>query len=84
MISQPGAAMLDSELFVSGLYDSYPDLYERLWDGTEWIWVNHGRPNGLNVTGNPGAPMLNERLFVVVEDGALWERHWRADLREWR
>lgn len=83
MITAPGAAMLDGKLFVSRLTDPFPDLYERFWDGVEWIWVNHGRPNGRRVTGPPGAAMLNEKLFVVVDDGALWERHWRADLNRW-
>lgn len=83
MITAPGAAMLDSKLFVSRLNDPVPDLYERLWDGVEWIWVHHGRPDGVRMQGAPGAAMLNEKLFVVVQDGALWERHWRTDLGRW-
>jgi hypothetical protein len=83
MITAPGAAMLDRKLFVSRLDDPFPDLFERLWDGTEWIWVNHGRPAGVRMRGAPGAAMLNEKLFVVADDGALWERHWRADLGRW-
>ena len=75
MITAPGAAMLDGKLFVSRLDDPYPDLYERLWDGVEWIWINHGRPEGRRMKGPPGAAMRNEKLFVVVDDGALWERH---------
>jgi hypothetical protein len=82
-IGQPGAAMLDSKLFVSRLDGSFPDLYERLWDGDEWIWVDHGRPGGVKVTGVPGAEMMGEKLFVSVEDGRLFERHWRADLGSW-
>jgi len=83
MISQPDAPMLDSKLFVSRFDGAFPDLYERLWDGVEWIWVNHGRPQGLKLISAPGAAMLDEKLFVIAEDGALWERHWRADLARW-
>jgi hypothetical protein len=83
MISAPGAAMLDSKLFVSRFDDPFPDLYERFWDGVEWIWVNHGRPDGIKMKGAPGAAMLDEKLFVVVDDGALWERQWRSDLERW-
>lgn len=72
--------MLDSKLFVSRLNGDFPDLYERWWDGDEWIWINHGRPASSAVTGTPGAAMLEEKLFVVVADGSLWERHWRSDL----
>ena len=46
MITAPGAAMLDSKLFVGRLDSPFPDLYERFWDGPEWIWINHGRPGG--------------------------------------
>jgi hypothetical protein len=83
MLSGPGAAMLDTKLFVARLTQPFPDLYERWWDGDEWVWVNHGRPGGTPVTGTPGAAMMNEKLFVVVQDGSLWERHWRADLASW-
>ena len=83
MLSEPGAAMLDSKLFVSRLDGAFPDLYERWWDGEEWVWVNHGRPGGVAVTGAPGAAMLDSKLFVVVLDGSLWERNWRADLSAW-
>jgi hypothetical protein len=75
--------MLDQKLFVSRLTDPFPDLYERLWDGTEWIWINHGRPAGVKMKGPPGAAMLNQKLFVVTDDGSLWEHHWRSDLNAW-
>ena len=55
---QPGAAEtsveLDSKLFVSRHNDPFPDLYERYWDGVEWIWVNHGRPAGIAARYVPG------------------------------
>jgi hypothetical protein len=83
MITAPGAAMLDLKLFVGRINDPFPDLYERFWDGTEWIWVSHGRPEGTRTRGSPGAAMLNEKLFIILEDGALWERQWRTDLGRW-
>lgn len=83
MISSPGAAMLDIKLFVGRSDGDAGGLYERFFDGVEWIWVAHGRPAGHRVTGHPDAAMLAEKVFVVVDDGALWERHWRADLGTW-
>jgi hypothetical protein len=83
MITAPDGAMLNSKLFVSRLDDPFPDLYERLWDGTEWIWVDHGRPGGARMRTAPGAAMLDEKVFVATDDGTLWERHWRADLDQW-
>jgi hypothetical protein len=83
MITDPGAAMLDSTLFVGRLDGPFRDLYQRWWDGDEWVWVNHGRPGGVPVTGAPGAAMLNKKLFVVVDDGSLWERNWPDDGSGW-
>ena len=83
MITAPDGAMLNRKFFVSRLDDPFPDLYERFWDGVEWIWVNHGRPGGVRMGTAPGAAMLDEKVFVVTDDGTLWERHWRADLGRW-
>ncbi|TMQ05922.1 MAG: hypothetical protein E6J91_39405 [Deltaproteobacteria bacterium] len=83
MPTAPGAPMLGSKVFITRTVDPWPDLFERWWDGEEWIWVNHGRPGGQRVISAPGAAMMDEKLFVVVQDGALWERHWRADLGAW-
>ena len=83
MITAAGGAMLDQKFFVSRLDDPFPDLYERFWDGVEWIWVNHGRPDGVRMRTAPGAAMLNEKVFVVTDDGNLRERNWRSDLSRW-
>src|SRR5690349_2551368 len=75
--------MLNQKFFVSRLDNPFPDLYERFWDGVEWIWVNHGRPDGVRMKTAPGAAMLDEKIFVVTDDGNLRERHWRTDLSQW-
>ena len=78
VITAPDAPMLDQKLFVSRLDDPLPDLYERWWDGIEWIWVDHGDPAGERVLTAPGAAMHDERSFVATNVGSLWERQWRA------
>ena len=83
MLSTPAAAMLGSKLFVSRFHGPVPDLFERWWDGTEWVWVDHGRPDGQAMGTGPGAAMLDSKLFVVTEAGNLWERDWRPDLGRW-
>jgi hypothetical protein len=45
-----------------------------------WAWEDHGRPESRRIVTAPGAAMMNEKLFVVTEDGNLWERHWRGNL----
>ncbi len=83
MISAPGPSMRDEKLFVARFDNPFPDLYERWWDGVEWIWVDHGRPAGERLTQAPGAAMGDGKVFVVTETGSLWERHWREDLGRW-
>lgn len=82
MLSEPGAAMQDTRLFTSRLDGAFPDLYERRWDGDEWVWVDHGRP-GRAIRGTPGAAMLGSKLFVTDEDGTLWERTRLAGTDDW-
>lgn len=83
MVNAPGAAMLDQKVFIVRTDGHWPDLFERWWDGEEWLWVNHGRPEGMPLRFAPGAAMMDEKLFVVSQDGRLWERHWRKDLGRW-
>ncbi|ACL60234.1 M64 family metallopeptidase [Methylobacterium nodulans] len=82
MLSAPGEAMLDVKLFVNRFHGPFPDLYERWWDGEEWIWVNHGRP-GVTLVGGPGAAMMNSKLFVGTANGHLFERFWTGAAWVW-
>ncbi|MDR4473151.1 MAG: hypothetical protein MRJ92_11080 [Nitrospira sp.] len=79
MIGGPGAAMLDSKLFVSRLNGEFRDLYERWWDGDSG--------SGSTMANLPAVPSpvrparrcwTKNCLSFVVADGSLWERHWRA------
>lgn len=75
--------MLNSKLFMTRTAAPWRDLFERFWDGQEWLWVNHGRPESVPVTGIPGAAMLNSKLFVTIEDGRLFERVWTGAAWVW-
>lgn len=83
MTTAPGCAMLNRKLFITRTANPYRNLFERWWTGEEWLWIDHGRPGGTDVIGEPGAAMLDEKLFVTVDDGSIWERHWRPDLDRW-
>jgi len=83
MTTAPGCAMLNRKLFITRVANPYRNLFERWWTGEEWLWIDHGRPGGVDVTGEPGAAMMDQKLFVTVDDGSVWERHWRADLDRW-
>lgn len=83
MLTAPGVPMLDSKLFVTRTDGAFQNLFERWWDGEEWIWVDHGRPGGIPVIGAPGAGMLNSKLFVVIQDGRLFERVWTGSQWVW-
>jgi hypothetical protein len=75
--------MLNVKVFVTRTTEPWRDLFERFWDGSEWLWVNHGRPAGVPVTSTPGAAMLDSKLFVITEDGSLVERAWTGSAWVW-
>ncbi len=75
--------MGDRKLFITRTVNPFRDLFERFWDGEEWLWVNHGRPAGIPVVTAPGADMFNQKLFVVIEDGRLFERVWTGSQWVW-
>jgi photosystem II stability/assembly factor-like uncharacterized protein len=75
--------MLGRKVFITRTTNPFRDLFERFWDGDEWIWVNHGRPEGIPVVTAPGADMANQKLFVVIEDGRLFERIWTGQQWVW-
>ena len=39
-------------------------------------WIDHGRPDNKQIVHPPGALINNSSLFVVVEDGRLFELKW--------
>jgi hypothetical protein len=44
----PGGTMLNQKLFMVRTTAPFLDVYERFWDGKEWVWVSHGRPQIAN------------------------------------
>src|SRR5205823_211503 len=76
----PGAAMMDSKLFVGA---GNGHLFERFWAGTQWGWVDHGAPPGTSVSTAPGAAMMDTKLFVGAADGRLYERFWDGTQWMW-
>ena len=69
----PGAAMLDIKLFVGA---ANGHMFERYWDDTQWVWVDHGTPPGTSVATAPGAAMMDRKLFVGAANGHMFERYW--------
>src|SRR5512144_3144778 len=82
MPSAPAAAVPDTRLFITRTVEPFRNLYERRWDGEEWIWVDHGRPGGTPVSSAPGGAM-RDKLFVAVADGRLFERVWDGTAWVW-
>jgi hypothetical protein len=72
--------MMDSKLFVS---TNDGRLFERFWNGAQWMWVDHGRPPGCGVATPPGAAMMNSKLFVGTDNHHLFERYWNGTTWQW-
>lgn len=47
--------MLDPMLFIAPLERAFRTVYDRGWEGDEWIWVDQGRPGGVAVMDTPSA-----------------------------
>jgi IgA Peptidase M64 len=58
-------------------------LFERFWNGSQWVWVDHGRPPGTSVSTAPGAAMMNQKLFVGTANQRLFERFWDGSQWVW-
>jgi len=82
MPTTPGAAVPDLRLFITRTAEPFRNLYERSWDGEEWLWIDHGRPDGVPVASAPGGAM-RDKLFVAVMDGRLFERVWTGTAWAW-
>jgi hypothetical protein len=82
MPTSPDCAMIDQKLFVTRTTQPWPDLFERWWDNDrsspEWIWVDHQRPESVQVATAPGAAMMDQKAFVGVADGRLFENFWNG------
>jgi len=76
-------------VFVVGLGSAH--LYDKYWNGREWVWEDQGFPAG--ATGPPGEPLLAasavyrqklDRIIVFVvgfDDGHLYDKYWNGS--EW-
>ena len=72
--------MMDRKLFVGA---ANGHMFERYWDDTQWVWVDHGTPPGTAVVTAPGAPMMNSKLFVGASNGHMFERYWDGTQWVW-
>ncbi|XP_066925963.1 uncharacterized protein [Clytia hemisphaerica] len=62
-------------------------LWERIWSGNSWHWVDHWVPPGMLLSGDKleSTPCVirEGKLFVVSKKGRLWERHWGNGKWNW-
>ena len=77
-------------VFVVGLGSAH--LYDKYWNGREWVWEDQGFPAG--ATGPPGEPLLaasavyRQKLdriivFVVGDDSHLYDKYWDGSKWIW-
>jgi hypothetical protein len=72
-------------VFVVGLGSDH--LYDKYWNGREWVWQDQGMPSGTtSVTDVPLSTVYQPTLdriavFVAGDDGHLYDKYWNG--REW-
>ncbi|MET7877590.1 DUF3892 domain-containing protein [Micromonospora profundi] len=83
VLSPPGPAVNDRQTFVS---TTDGRLFERSFDGTRWLWFDHGAPTGTQAAGvEPGGVMDGgRRIFVATVHGGLFEHYREDDRWYWR
>ena len=83
VLSPPGWAFNDRQAFVT---TSDGRLFERSYDGTRWLWLDHGAPTSTQAAGvEPGGIMDGgRRIFIASVHGRLFEHYREEDRWYWR
>ncbi|MFJ8579360.1 DUF3892 domain-containing protein [Micromonospora sp. NPDC093277] len=90
LTGQPGTLLSPPSATPDGrrLYANTTDgqLFERYFDGTRWLWSDHGTPpNTRAASVEPGGFMDGgRRVFVASYSGRLFEHYWDTDRWLWR
>jgi hypothetical protein len=79
--AQVGGAIYQPTSHSVAVFETYDDkLYEKYWNGTEWVWDDQGSPPGAIITGVPSAiyqptshPLIT---FVTDGNGHLLDKYW--------
>lgn len=57
-------------------------IYHRWQDEDgDWHWADHGYPGSEDVT--EIGPAYDDKFFIKVASGKLYERHWNANIQDW-
>jgi uncharacterized protein YegJ (DUF2314 family) len=75
------------QVFVQG---SDGHLYDNFWDGTQWVWEDHGTPPGTGVGVLDGthaavyqSAIDRVQVFVKGSDGHLYDNFWDGTQLVW-
>ena len=72
-------------VFVVGLGSAH--LYDKYWNGREWVWEDQGMPSGPSFLNTPSA-VYQQKLdriivFVVGDDSHLYDKYWDGSKWIW-
>jgi hypothetical protein len=79
-------------VFVTGTDGlTFANLYDRHWDGSQWVWDNHGLPSGTKWVNTSGAVYWpkSDRITVFAlgyetgTDAQLYDNYWNGQQWAW-
>jgi hypothetical protein len=87
-VDSRAVAILDGKLFVTGRWDSggtiHRTLLELYWNGSAWIWYDHGTPPGTGLESGAATTMGGDFVAVMGTNGRYYLRDWDPATGNWR
>jgi hypothetical protein len=84
----PPVTVEDGKLFLNVSNNSsgattQKKLVEFYWDGTQWLWVDHGHPPGGWLLGAAASDPSSQHIYVRCQDGNYYEYSWSGGNWGW-
>lgn len=80
IVSAPGALINGLSVFMTTTEGS---LCERFWNGTAWVWIDHGQPGSPLLPVSP-VDLHDGAVFCQLQNGKLAERLWQQKKWTWK
>ena len=59
-------------------------LCELYWNGSSWVWYDHGQPAGVALVGDATADSIGQKSYMRGIDNQYYERSWNPTANSWQ